>query len=89
MDKNRQEKGSFIALLPFIIFIVAYLGVGLYLTSKNVEMAFYQFKAPVAVILGIVAAFLLTKGSIDEKFDTFIKGCGDDNIIIMCIMLFQ
>lgn len=86
MDKNRQEKGSFIALLPFIIFIVAYLGVGLYLTSKNVEMAFYQFKAPVAVILGIVAAFLLTKGSIDEKFDTFIKGCGDDNIIIMCII---
>lgn len=86
MEKSIHKKGNFLALLPFIIFIVVYLGVGIYLSFKKVEMPFYQLKAPIAVIVGIVAAFLLTEGSIDEKFNTFIKGCGDENIIIMCII---
>jgi len=86
MEKNNRSKGSFTALLPFILFIVVYLGVGVYLTMKGEEMGFYAFKAPIAVIIGIIAAFILIKGSINEKFDTFIRGCGDENIIIMCII---
>lgn len=81
-----SKKSSFIGLVPFIIFILVYLGTGIFLQSKGVEMAFYQLPAPVAVFVGIIAAFVLFKGEIGHKFDSFLKGCGEENIIIMCII---
>ncbi|QCX33326.1 Na+/H+ antiporter NhaC family protein [Caloramator sp. E03] len=74
------------ALIPFIIFILIYLGSGIILQQKGVELAFYQLPAPVAAFVGIIFAFIILNGTIDEKFDTFIKGCGNPNIIIMCII---
>lgn len=53
---------------------------------KGVGMAFYQLPAPVAVFVGIIAAFILFKGTIMEKFDTFLEGCGHQDIITMCII---
>ena len=81
-----NKKSSFIGLVPFIIFILVYLGSGMYFQAKGVEMAFYQLPAPVAIFIGIIAAFALFKGSITHKFDSFLKGCGEENIIIMCII---
>lgn len=86
MEKLNEKKGNGVALLPFLIFVSVYLISGIILQIQGVEMAFYQFPAPVAAIIGIIFSFILTKGSLDEKFDIFIKGCGDDNIIIMCII---
>ncbi|NLY19780.1 MAG: Na+/H+ antiporter NhaC family protein [Tissierellia bacterium] len=86
MNQENKIKPNAIALLPFIIFIITYLGVGLSLVLSGDEMGFYQFKAPVAVIIGIIFAFILIKGKMDDKFDVFVKGCGDENIIIMCII---
>lgn len=81
-----NRKPRFIALLPFLIFIFSYLGIGYSLVRGGDPMGFYGFKAPISVILGIISAFLLIKGNTNEKFDVFIKGCGDENIIIMCII---
>ncbi len=86
MEKLNEKKGNGIALLPFLIFVFVYLISGIILQAQGVKMAFYQFPAPVAAGIGIIFSFILTKGSLDEKFDIFIKGCGDDNIIIMCII---
>ncbi|WP_291578484.1 Na+/H+ antiporter NhaC family protein [Clostridium sp. UBA6640] len=86
MNNLNEKKGNGVALLPFAIFVFAYLFSGIILQARGVEMAFYQFPAPIAVIIGIIFAFILTKGSIDDKFDIFIKGCGDENIITMCII---
>lgn len=86
MKKLNEKRGNGIALLPFLIFVFVYLVSGIILQTKGIKMAFYQFPAPVAASIGIVFAFILTKGSLDEKFNVFIKGCGDDNIIIMCII---
>ena len=83
---KEQQKPNFIALIPFLVFVISYLTIGIILVNKGDPMGFYGFKAPVAVILGIIVAFILIKGSIDDKFDIFIKGCGDENIIIMCII---
>ncbi len=49
-------------------------------------MAFYQLPSPVAIMCGVIAAFLLFKGSVTEKFETFVNGCGHSDIIIMCII---
>lgn len=81
-----SKKSSFIGLVPFIIFILVYLGSGIYFQAKGVEMAFYQLPAPVAIFVGIIFAFLLFKGTMNHKFDSFLKGCGEENIIIMCII---
>ncbi|MBE6044011.1 MAG: Na+/H+ antiporter NhaC family protein [Clostridium thermopalmarium] len=83
-NKSGKSVSSGKALIPFVIFIAIYLGSGLILQTKGVEMAFYQFPAPVAVFCGVISAFLVLKGSINEKFDIFVKGCGNPDIIIMC-----
>lgn len=74
------------ALIPFIVFVAVYLGSGLILEAQGVEMAFYQFPAPLAATVGIITAFILLSGTFDEKFETFVRGCGDSNILIMCII---
>ena len=84
MENRVKPKGS--ALIPFIVFIAFYLGTGFYLNATGVELAFYQIPAPISVIVGIIVAFIMFKGSVDDKFEAFIKGCGDENIIIMCII---
>ena len=86
MDNSKKVKSSGKALIPFLIFILVYMGTGLILQFQGVDMAFYQLPAPVAALVAIIFAFIMFKGSIDDKFNTFIKGCGDENIIIMCII---
>ena len=41
MNSELNRKGNGWALLPFLIFIVIYLGAGLILQAQGVEMAFY------------------------------------------------
>lgn len=84
--KVKSENKSGLALIPFLVFIVVYLLSGIILYINKVEMAFYQVPAPIAAFVGIISAFFLFKGSIEEKFDNLIEGCGDSNIIIMCLI---
>lgn len=74
------------ALIPFLVFIGVYLGTGIYLELTGVAFAFYQFPAPLAAILGVITAFIMLKGTFNSKFDTFIEGCADSNILTMCII---
>ncbi|MDU3136601.1 MAG: Na+/H+ antiporter NhaC family protein [Anaerococcus prevotii] len=83
---KENNKISAKALIPFAIFIALYLITGLVLQVRGVEMAFYQLPAPIAVFVAIIAAFFIFEGSIEEKFDTLVAGCGDSNIIIMCLI---
>ena len=83
---RKEDKISAKALIPFLVFIIIYLSTGIILHLRGVEMAFYQLPAPIAAFVGIVSAFLLFGGSIDDKFDNLVEGCGDSNIIIMCLI---
>ena len=83
---KKEDKISAKALIPFLVFIIIYLSTGIILHLRGVEMAFYQLPAPIAAFVGIVSAFLLFGGSIDDKFDNLVEGCGDSNIIIMCLI---
>ncbi|MDX8337079.1 Na+/H+ antiporter NhaC family protein [Candidatus Cetobacterium colombiensis] len=83
---NIKAKGDFRGLIPFLVFIGFYLGSGVILDSMGVELAFYQLPAPVAIFPGIIVAFLIFKGTIKEKFETFLEGCGHQDIITMCII---
>lgn len=71
---------QFIAVFPLLIFVFVFLGFGIYYDD------FYALPSPVAAVIGIFAAFVLLKGKINEKIDTFLKGCGDGKILTMCII---
>ncbi len=75
-----KTKGSIVALLPFFVFIFTFLGAGILLND------FYALPSPIAVTFGIITAFLLFRESIEAKVDTLIKGCGNNQIITMCLI---
>ena len=57
--ENTNRKSSGIALLPFLVFIVVYLGAGLIFQAQGVELAFYQFPSVSAMFLAVLTAFML------------------------------
>lgn len=83
MSKQQQP---LLALLPLGVFLVIFLGTGLYLHLTGAEMAFYQLPAPVAALAGIIVGMLVLKGSLSHKLEVLVKGIGDSNIIIMCLV---
>ena len=75
-----KSNGSFLSILPLLIFVTIFLGAGIY------NQDFYALPSPIAALIGIVSAFVLLKGKVNEKVDTFLKGCGDGKILTMCII---
>lgn len=75
-----KTNGSFTSIIPLLIFVFVFLGAGIY------NQDFYALPSPVAALVGIVFAFILLKGKVNEKIDTFLKGCGDGKILTMCII---
>ena len=85
---HQEREASGLALIPLLFFIVIYLGVGIVLHSKGVEMAFYQFSSVVAMTIAVILAFLMYhKTGIDNNFKLFARGAGDENIMTM-LMIF-
>ncbi|MBQ3437232.1 MAG: Na+/H+ antiporter NhaC family protein [Fusobacterium sp.] len=84
--EEKRSNASFKGLIPFIIFIFIYLGTGIFLNIKGVNLAFYQLPGPVAAFVAIIVGFIIFKGSVQEKFETFLEGCGHQDIITMCII---
>ncbi len=84
--EQKPSKANGLALIPFLIFIGIYLITGMVLNARGMEMAFYQLPAPIASFIGIIVGFMLFKGSFEEKLSLFLKGCGDENIMIMCMV---
>lgn len=85
-NNDLKPKANGAALLPFLVFVIFYLAIGIILNKMGYQMAFYQVAAPVCILPAIILAFLMFKGTIDDKFNSFVKGCGDENIIIMCLI---
>ena len=54
-ENNMTKKARGSALIPFLVFIVVYLGAGIILEAMGMDMAFYQFPSPVAALIGIIA----------------------------------
>ena len=88
MENNNVKKESGMSLIPFLIFIVLLVGSGIVRSIMGVERPFYQVPASVAVFAAIVVAFLMYKGSIEEKVNDFIQGCCNKNIAIMYMTCF-
>ncbi len=80
MENNTNKKIGGWSLIPMLVFVVIYIVAGVVLND------FYTFPSPVALFISIVVAFIMFKGTINEKFKHFTDGCGDENIQIMLMV---
>ncbi len=85
---NNQPKPSAIALIPFLVFAVFYVGLSLVAGCHyKVDMPFYAVPMPIAFLVASAAAlFLGRRKSLTEKVDVYAAGMGDVNIMIMCLV---
>ena len=86
MNESQTISPSAKALIPLLVFLGLYIGVGSYLSYQGVEFAFYQLPAPVAILPAIVLAFILSKKKINQSIEEFIAGVGHQDIIAMCLI---
>ena len=80
MNVNKIKPNG-LALLPIIVFLILFIGVGV------VQKDFYSMPAVIGFLIALAVAFLQTRGiSFNEKISIIAKGVGDDNIITMCLI---
>ncbi|WP_430463035.1 Na+/H+ antiporter NhaC family protein [Thalassolituus sp. LLYu03] len=85
-ERTPSPSPSAAALLPLGLFLSLFIGGGLYYQSAGVDFAFYQLPAPVAILPAIVLALLLSKGALQARIDTLIRGCADNTLITMVLI---
>lgn len=75
------------ALLPILVFLIVYLGSGIYYEYINPPeggMGFYIMSVVVAFMISLTVAFLQNRSlSFDQKIHICAQGIGDDNITTM------
>ena len=86
-----MKKGNPIALLPIGIFVVLYLGLGIFFEYVlKIPMGFYNIPIVVIFLIALFAACLQNKSlSLDEKLALMGKGIGDPNIVTMMIIFLE
>ena len=75
------------ALLPILLFLIVYLGNGIffeYVRPAEGQMGFYVVSVVLAFSIALIAAFFQNRDlTFDEKIHICAKGIGDDNIVTM------
>lgn len=75
-----ENKGRFITLLPFGVFVLFYLGLSIW--SKD----FYAVPMPVAFIAASAAALLIGRRPLEEKIEIYARSMGENNIMLMVLI---
>ena len=76
-----MQKGNPWALMPFVIFLILFIGSGIVLND------FYAFPVMVAIsIASAVALFMNRKETITKKIEIFTTGAGNSNVMLMVII---
>lgn len=78
---NNNQKGHAWALIPLLIFMLLFLGVGI------ISGDFTTMPLNVAITVTVIIALLLNrKESFSKKVEVFTKGAGHSNIILMMLI---
>ena len=90
-DRNESETTpNMKAILPIFVFLVFYLGNGIYfeyISPIEGKMGFYITSVVVSFGIALVVAFMQNRSlSFDKKIEICAKGIGDTNITIMLLI---
>ena len=85
-EKKPQKNGA--ALLPILVFLVLYLGMGLVFEyGLKIEMAFYNIPIVVVFMAALLVACLQNPAlKFDGKLTIMAQGVGDKNIMTMILI---
>ena len=78
--------GRGIALVPILLFLAIFIGSGIYHSLAGTDFAFYQLKAPVAVLPALILALFISRQKLNAALETFLEGIGNVNLITMCMV---
>lgn len=83
-----EKKGKAAALCPIVVFLVLYVGSGIYYQYvKGENQGFYIMSVVVAFTIALVVALLQNrKLSFQEKLKVMSQGVGDENIVAMVLI---
>ena len=77
-----MKKGNAWALTPIIVFLLLFIGYGIWNDND-----FYKMPAIAGFVTALVVAFLLNrKVTFHEKLEAAAKGMADENVMIMCLV---
>jgi len=76
----------FIKFIPILVFVLFFVGSGIYFTIIGTENAFYQLSPLVAIIPAPALGWILHKGTTEERMNSFLDGARHRDIITMCII---
>lgn len=75
-----------IGIGPLLLFVLLFVGTGVYFTINDVQNAFYQFPPVIAVIPAISLAWFLHGGKTSQRMSDFLDGVRHPDVITMCII---
>ncbi|MCM3711659.1 Na+/H+ antiporter NhaC family protein [Sporosarcina luteola] len=81
MSNEQLKKGSLLAFLPLIVFVVLFIGSGI------VTKDFYNMPLNVAMLVAAAVALTMNRReTFSNKVDVFMKHAGHPNIILMAVI---
>ncbi len=85
---ENQKKGGAIALLPIGVFLVIYLGLGIYFEyGLKQNMGFYNIPIVVAFAIALTVACFQNRGlKFNDKLSVMARGVGDKDIMTMILI---
>lgn len=89
MEKNNEKKINYggLAFVPLIVFLILYLGGGIFFTIKGIEKPFNQIPRHAALLIGIIFAFGMNKKmNLDKKINIFTKSSGESGVMMMALI---
>ncbi len=85
MKNQENKKGNALALLPILVFVVLYLGLGIFFAMNNEDFGGVPILVVFLVALA-VACFQNRKVKFDQKLEIMGRGVGDKDIVTMILI---
>ncbi|MBV7316638.1 Na+/H+ antiporter NhaC family protein [Shewanella sp. NIFS-20-20] len=86
MTNPNEPSASAMALLPLLLFLVLFIGSGIYFSLLGRPYAFYQIPAPIAALPSVVLALALCREPLESAINRFLDGVGHRDIMSMCMV---
>ena len=87
MEKENIKNYGGFAFIPLIIFLVIYLGGGMFFSALGVEKPFNQLPRHAALLIGVIVAFGMNrKMKLDDKINIFTTTSGEAGVMMMALI---
>ncbi len=73
------------AFFPLVIFLILYLGSGVYFSFIGIDNPLRQVSPVICLLPALFFAVACSAGKIQRNIDTVIEGMGDKNTLTMCL----